>query len=72
MQVFTGGHEEEMRKKVPPKLDHPLLKLKKFCHEKELNLLELFQQVDKDQTQSIGKDEFRSVLQVKKNMHIIT
>ncbi|XP_075260664.1 uncharacterized protein LOC142352151 isoform X2 [Convolutriloba macropyga] len=63
IQVFAGGHEEERRKKAPAYLDHPLLKIKKYCQEKEINLLELYQQADKEQTLNISKDEFRSVLQ---------
>ncbi|XP_063723252.1 leucine-rich repeat-containing protein 74A-like isoform X2 [Symsagittifera roscoffensis] len=63
IQVFPAGHEEQRKKKVPAKLDHPCVKVKKFCHEKNINLLELFQQVDKEGTFTISKDDFRSTIQ---------
>ena len=64
IEVITGGHEEERRKKIPAALDHPLLKLKKFCEEKEIKLVKLFHQIDKDSTENISKDDFRGVIQV--------
>ena len=76
MKIIRGrviAKRQKIKVKVPPPkfedmeakyLNDPLTKLRQYCNKRQIRLLDLFKQFDKDQSWSVSREELEHGIRV--------